>query len=86
MCREDELNMSREDKLNIGGEDELNMSREDKLHMSREDNMRRNKINSNCFQFFIPIISFQSRVTQPCSDFRLGLANDIQLFKLIHRI
>jgi len=78
MCREDELNMSREDKLNIGGEDEL--------HMSREDNMRRNKINSNCFQFFIPIISFQSRVTQPCSDFRLGLANDIQLFKLIHRI
>jgi len=78
MCREDELNMSREDKLNIGGEDEL--------HMSREDNMRRNKINSNCFQFFIPIISFQSRVTQPCSDIRLGLANDIQLFKLIHRI
>ena len=78
MCREDELNMSREDKLN--------MSREDKLNMSREDNMRRNKINSNCFQVFIPIISFQSRVTQPCSDIRLGLANDIQLFKLIHRI
>ena len=66
-------------------EDKLNMSREDKLNMSGEDKMRKSKLNSNCFHFYF-IIFFQSRVTQPCSDIRLGLVNDIQLFKLIHRI